>query len=155
MTVYEVERNVNAREIKKGTQYFEGVVMRPKLRARDDFIEVKEIVIVNPKLKKKVLKMQFHVAYKRLLKMVMDVSGEDASDADIQIAFSEIERMKRVLKDEYQKHLQTKEYYTYFEKACFLEKQLRAKVIEQQQIKEMIYRTMMFMGDEENKKRSR
>ncbi len=145
---YKVEKEMQNRKLGRKKIPKNGFVMKLKLKSRKDFIEVKEITIMNDILKDNVLKKQFDKAFKRMLKMVMSVrNDEDASDGDIKIAMTEVERMKAILKDKYRDELRVKDFYAMWRKADFLETELKEKIVERQRVQEMIWRNMMTMNN--------
>ncbi len=139
MEKYQIDKNKKAKKITKKDWMVEGIHLNPKIKERERLIKVEEITVVNKNLKEKVLKMQFSVAFKRLLKQVMNVSeSENPSDGDIKLALSEVERMKQILKEKYKKELSHQEYHTMWRKAEILEEDLKRKIIYQEQRKEFL-----------------
>lgn len=130
MTSYSLEKEGREKKIGKKRILDQGLSMKPRLKKRNDFVEVKEIVIVCPTLQEKVLKMQFHLAFRRLLKLVIEITEDDsATSGDVSVAMSEIERMKAILKDKYQKVFSSEEYQSMWKKAMYLEQELQKKLI--------------------------
>lgn len=156
MIAYKVDRILSRKELQGIKKEFKGYPMKPKIKKRNEFIEIKEIVIINPTLKEKALRVQFNIQYRRILKMIMELfSSDDTTNGDIKIAFSEIERVKRILKDIYHKEVSLKEYTNYLDKINFLEEQLKNKIIEQQRIEKMFFQNYMYEGETEEKRRGR
>ncbi len=152
---YIVDRGSIKRKLKKNLT-LDGFMMKPKMRLRKDFIEVKEIIILDRTLTDNVLKMQFQVAFKRLFKMVMNImESDDASESDMNLALSEIERTKQVLKDKYAQVISQNEYRRMRRKVTILEKQLREKIIIQQRFREMMWSMMQTRQENLEEKKGR
>jgi len=151
---YTVDK-VNTNKKLKKKIIFEGYSMKPRLKTRKDFVEVEEIVIIEPSLKKKVLKTQFAVAFKRMVKLVMNTVDGDETSGDMKIAFSELERMKRILKDKYKRELSAREFSNMWRKVNMLEDELNAKIIEQEKMKQMLWHNMMVGSQELEEKKGR
>lgn len=158
MTSYRLEKEIQEKKIIKKKISKTGLHMKPKLKERKDFVLVKEIIIVNPTLQEKVLKMQFNLAFRRLLKLVIEVvEDETATSGDVGVALSEVERMKNVLKDKYKKNVSSKEYFSMWRKAEYLEQELEKKAIVIKQVEKMYFKKMMtnFIEPEEERGRGR
>ncbi len=158
MTSYRLEKEIQEKKIIKKKISKTGLHMKPKLKERKDFVLVKEIIIVNPTLQEKVLKMQFNLAFRRLLKLVIEVvEDETATSGDVGVALSEVERMKNVLKDKYKKNVSSKEYFSMWRKAEYLEQELEKKAIVIKQVEKMYLKNMMtnFIEPEEERGRGR
>lgn len=151
---YTILRESTNRKLKKKIT-LDGFLMKPKMRARESFIEVKEIEILNQDLKENVLKMQFHLAYKRIFKLVMNILESDASEGDVALALSEIERMKQILKDKYLQEVSKNEYRSMLRKVDILESNLKEKVLVQQRMNEMIWNMMHVPQEDLEEKKGR
>lgn len=156
MTSYRLEKEIQEKKIIKKKISKTGLHMKPKLKERKDFILVKEIIIVNPTLQEKVLKMQFNLAFRRLLKLVIEVvEDETATSGDVGVALSEVERMKNVLKDKYKKNVSSKEYFSMWRKAEYLEQELEKKAIVIKQVEKMYFKKMITNSLEPEEERGR
>jgi len=156
MTSYRLEKEIQEKKIIKKKISKTGLHMKPKLKERKDFVLVKEIIIVNPTLQEKVLKMQFNLAFRRLLKLVIEVvEDETATSGDVGVALSEVERMKNVLKDKYKKNVSSKEYFSMWRKAEYLEQELEKKAIVIKQVEKMYFKKMITNSLEPEEERGR
>lgn len=124
-----------------------GYKMNPKLKNHSNFIEVKEIIIIKPSMKEKVLKLSFQVAFRRLFKLVMDLLQDDnATEGDTTICLDEIAKMKKILQQKYKNQINKEEYRTMWSKVSLLQKRLQEKIVKQQMYK------MYFTEEKEEKK---
>ena len=113
-----------------------GYKMNPKLKNHSNFIEVKEIIIIKPSMKEKVLKLSFQVAFRRLFKLVMDLLQDDnATEGDTTICLDEIAKMKKILQQKYKNQINKEEYRTMWSKVSLLQKRLQEKIVKQQMYK--------------------
>ena len=126
--------------------------MNPKLRNHRDLIEVKEIIIINPSLKEKVLKLQFRYSFRRLFKIAMDTTNEDGTIGDTKLALDEILKAKKVLQSKYKNQIKNEEYRIMWNKITLLEKELTNKIIIQKQRQEML---QMYMEETKEEKKGR
>ncbi len=139
---YQIRKEKNKKNLGKRKPVCQGVKMNPKLRNHRDLIEVKEIIIINPSLKEKVLKLQFQVAFRRLFKIVMDSIEDDGTIGDTNIVLDEILKAKKILQKKYKNQIKNEEYRMMWNKMSLLEKEITNKIILQKQRQEMFQRYM-------------
>ena len=139
---YQIRKEKNKKNLGKKKPVCQGVKMNPKLRNHRDLIEVKEIIIINPSLKEKVLKLQFQVAFRRLFKIVMDSIEDDGTIGDTNIVLDEILKAKKILQKKYKNQIKNEEYRMMWNKMSLLEKEITNKIILQKQRQEMFQRYM-------------
>ena len=126
-----------------------GYKMNPKLKNHSNFIEVKEIIIIKPSMKEKVLKLSFQVAFRRLFKLVMDLLQDDhATEGDTTICLDETAKMKKILQQKYKNQINKEEYRTMWSKVSLLQKRLQEKIVKQQMYK-------MYFAEEKEEKKGR
>jgi len=155
MTNYRLEKEGKEKKIGAKKILNEGLSMKPKLKHRNDFVEVKEIIVVNPSLQEKVLKMQFNIAFRRLLKLVINVTEDtDATSGDVGVVLGEIERMKAILKEKYKQMFSKEEYFSMWRKAEYLEQELEKKRVMIEQF-EKLFLKQMFYTPQETEERAR
>ncbi len=135
---YQIRKEKKTKNLGKRKPICQGVKMNPKLRNHTDLIEVKEIIIINPSLKEKVLKLQFQVAFRRLFKIVMDNIEEDGTNTDANIVLDELLKAKKVLQKKYKDQIKNEEYRIMWNKISLLEKEVKNKLILQKQREEML-----------------
>ena len=75
------------------------------------------------------IKQQFQITYRKLFRIVMELLETDSSEGDIKLALNEVEKMKRIIKNKYQKVLMEKEYIRMWNKTLLLEKQLKERLL--------------------------
>jgi len=134
--VYFIEKEEKVKKIGRKKLKWNGYSMKPKMKERDCFIEVKEITIVNPALKEKVLKTQFHHAFKRMLKLVINTCDDETSQGDINMALSELERTKKILSEKYKQELAMEDFLNMWKKVEYLESKLLMQIEYKRYIKE-------------------
>ena len=149
---YQIRKEKNKKNLGKRKPVCQGVKMNPKLRNHRDLIEVKEIIIINPSLKEKVLKLQFQVAFRRLFKIVMDSIEDDGTIGDTNIVLDEILKAKKILQKKYKNQIKNEEYRMMWNKMSLLEKEITNKIILQKQRQEMF---QMFMEETKEEKKGR
>ena len=149
---YQIRKEKNKKNLGKRKPVCQGVKMNPKLRNHRDLIEVKEIIIINPSLKEKVLKLQFQVAFRRLFKIVMDSIEDDGTIGDANIVLDEILKAKKILQKKYKNQIKNEEYRMMWNKMSLLEKEITNKIILQKQRQEMFQR---FMEETKEEKKGR
>lgn len=135
---YQIRKEKKTKNLGKRKPICQGVKMNPKLRNHTDLIEVKEIIIINPSLKEKVLKLQFQVAFRRLFKIVMDNIEEDGTNTDANIVLDELLKAKKVLQKKYKDQIKNEEYRIMWNKLSLLEKEVKNKLILQKQREDML-----------------
>ena len=135
---YQIRKEKKTKNLGKRKPICQGDKMNPKLRNHTDLIEVKEIIIINPSLKEKVLKLQFQVAFRRLFKIVMDNIEEDGTNTDANIVLDELLKAKKVLQKKYKDQIKNEEYRIMWNKISLLEKEVKNKLILQKQREEML-----------------
>ncbi len=156
MISYQVERKAMKQKIFKKPKEFQGYLMKPKLKTRKDLVEVSQIMIVHKDLKEKVLLGQFHVAFRKLLKMIMNLSEEGTeSSGKIELAFNEITKMKQILKEKYKQNVRIEEYHSLVKKVKFLDKELKEAMIKQANLMELLYQKQMEQEYQEERGRGR
>ena len=149
---YQIRKEKNKKNLGKNKPVCQGVKMNPKLRNHRDLIEVKEIIIINPSLKEKVLKLQFQVAFRRLFKIVMDSIEDDGTIGDTNIVLDEILKAKKILQKKYKNQIKNEEYRMMWNKMSLLEKEITNKIILQKQRQEMF---QMYMEETKEEKKGR
>lgn len=152
MMSYQIRKEKNKKNLGKRKPVCQGVKMNPKLRNHRDLIEVKEIIIINPSLKEKVLKLQFQVAFRRLFKIVMDSIEDDGTIGDTNIVLDEILKAKKILQKKYKNQIKNEEYRMMWNKMSLLEKEITNKIILQKQRQEMF---QMYMEETKEEKKGR
>ena len=142
MTEYKLYKNTKERKLGKKKIVVDGFQMNPKFKSHQSLVNVEEIIIASPNLKDKVLKMQFNIAFRKALRMVMD-TVEGGGDEDIGIALNELDRMKKILKDKYEQEVSTSEFHMMWQKIELLESDLKRTLVERRRMEELYFRRMM------------
>ena len=140
MTEYKLEKNTKERKLGKKKIMIDGFQMNPKFKNHQSLVNVEEIIIANPTLKEKALKMQFNIAFRKALRMVMDTVEEGGDEG---LALNEIVRMKKILKEKYEQEVSTAEFHRMWQKIELLESDLKRKLVEKRRMEELYFRQMM------------
>ena len=142
MTEYKLDKNTKERKLGKKKIVVDGFQMNPKFKNHQSLVNVEEIIIASPNLKDKVLKMQFNIAFRKALRMVMDTI-EEGGDEDIGIALNELDHMKKILKEKYEQEISISEFHHMWQKVDLLESDLKRKLVERRRMEELYFRRMM------------
>ncbi len=142
MTEYKLDKNTKERKLGKKKIVVDGLQMNPKFKNHQSLVNVEEIIIASPNLKEKALKMQFNIAFRKVLRMVMDTM-EDGGDSDIGVALNELDRMKKILKEKYEQEVSISEFHIMWQKVELLESDLKRTLVERRRMEELYFRKMM------------
>ena len=142
MTKYKLDKNTKERKLEKKKIVVDGLQMNPKFKNHQSLVNVEEIIIASPNLKEKALKMQFNIAFRKVLRMVMDTM-EDGGDSDIGVALNELDRMKKILKEKYEQEVSISEFHIMWQKVELLESDLKRTLVERRRMEELYFRKMM------------
>lgn len=139
---YKIIKEPKNKKLAKKLPKLNGYTITTKIK-RKNFIEVNEIHLMNEDTKEEYLIEQFNRAFKRMLKIVIDIEGSDPeSTGDIKIALTEIEKMKQILKEKYRDTVKTETLKKMCKKIKLLEQNLKEKMLEQERINQMILESM-------------
>lgn len=109
----------------------QGFEMNPKLSNHKSLITIKNMILVEKKIKEEMMNRQFDRLFRRLIKMTLDVTeSEESTNSDCAIALNEVTKTMSILEKKYQKELKAKEYILLQKKLFILETKLKEKLIQ-------------------------
>lgn len=127
----------------------DGYVFKPK-PGRGNYINVNEVKIVDRVMIDKILSIKFNKSFKRLVSLALRVVNDETDSADTdeacRIVLGEVELVREVLLNRYQKFLSYEKEQLFLKKLRLIENELRMKQVrikqkamwlEQQQEEEM------------------
>ena len=111
----------------------EGYTFKPKALS-EVYIHVNEVKIFNPEMIDKILTMKFDKSFKKLVALAMHVlEDEEADEGDTTIVLGEVELVREVLLNRYQKFLDKEKEELFLKKLRLIENELRMKQIKVKQ----------------------
>ena len=126
----------------------DGYVFRPRT-TKDNYIKVNQVTIVDRVMIDKILTMKFEKSFKKVVALALSViNNEDADDGDATIVLGEVELVREILLNRYQKFLSYEKEQLFLKKLRLIENELRMKQVS-------IKRKAQIMEMQEEKTRSR
>ena len=126
----------------------DGYVFRPKT-TKDSYIKVNQVTIVDRVMIDKILTMKFEKSFKKVVALALSViNNEDADDGDATIVLGEVELVREILLNRYQKFLSYEKEQLFLKKLRLIENELRMKQV-------VIKRKAQMIEMQEEKTRSR
>lgn len=124
---YLIKKDTKTNNIYYMEYNLDGYKFKPK---KEVTLKVKEITVINTDMVDKILTIKFNAMFKKITSFVMQILYDDNSDeSSTAFALSEIDRLKSILINNYQKFLTSQKKQTFIAKLNFLEQQLRMKII--------------------------
>ncbi len=106
----------------------DGYIFKP--RKNDKYIKVSSVKIVDSDMTDKILTMKFDKSFKRLVALALKVINDDESDdGDIMIALDEVELVREILLNRYQRFLKYDKEQLFLKKLRLIENELRMKQV--------------------------
>lgn len=128
MASYLINKNHHDRSI-LSMNSVDGYVFKPKAKS-ESYIKVKEVKIVDPKMIDKILTMKFDKLFKQVVAMALTViNDDDATDDDAQIVLDEVELVREILLNRYQKFLNYEKEQLFLKKLRLIENEMRVKQV--------------------------
>ena len=128
MKEYILKQNGDKKELFSGDIDFTGYKFNSK-RSKN-IIKVSNVTVVDPKMINEILTIKFNRRFKKLLTLVSAVLNDtDASDADTALALDEVQLVKEILLNRYQKFLNQEKEELFLKKLRVLENELRLKQV--------------------------
>lgn len=122
----------------------DGYVFKPKTKS-DSYIKVKEVKIVDPKMIDKILTMKFDKLFKQVVAMALSViNDDDATDDDAELVLDEVELIRQILLNRYQKFLNYEKEQLFLKKLRLIENEMRVKQVK-------IKQKALYLADMEEK----
>lgn len=126
----------------------DGYTFKPRL-TKDSFVRVNEVTIVDKVMIDKILTMKFNKSLKKVVQLALKViNDEDADDGDATIVLGEVELVREILLNRYQKFLSYEKEQLFLKKLRLIENELRMKQVD-------IKRRAQLLEMENEKTRSR
>ena len=107
----------------------EGYKFKPK-PGSGNYIKVNEVTIVDKVMIDKILSMKFDKSFKQLVALALRViNDEDADDAEAEIVLDEVELLRQILLNRYQKFLSYEKEQLFLKKLRIIENEMRVKQV--------------------------
>ncbi len=107
----------------------DGYTFKPRSK-NDSYIKVKAVKIVDKVMIDKILTMKFDKLFRQVVAMAMHViNDEDASEDDAQIVLDEVELVREILLNRYQKFLNYEKEQLFLKKLRLIENEMRLKQV--------------------------
>lgn len=107
----------------------EGYTFKPRL-TKDSYIKVNAVTIVDKVMIDKILTMKFNKSFKKVVQLALRViNDEDADDGDVSIVLGEVELVREILLNRYQKFLSYEKEQLFLKKLRLIENELRMKQV--------------------------
>jgi len=108
----------------------DGYKFKPRSK-NGKYIKVNEVTIVDRVMIDKILSMKFDKSFKQLVGMAMTVINDDDADEDsAMIVLDEVELVRQVLLNRYQKFLNYDKEQLFLKKLRLIENELRMKLVQ-------------------------
>ena len=125
---YILKQNGDKKELFSGDIDFTGYKFNSK-RSKN-IIKVSNVTVVDPKMINEILTIKFNRRFKKLLTLVSAVLNDtDATDADTALALDEVQLVKEILLNRYQRFLNQEKEELFLKKLRVLENELRLKQV--------------------------
>lgn len=106
-----------------------GYKFNPKKKS-SAYIDVKEVTVINPGMIDNILSIKFNAQFKKLLAMALKVAkDEDATEGDAQIVLGEVELIRQIIMNRYQKFLKRTKEDMFLKKLRLIENEMRIKIL--------------------------
>ena len=109
-----------------------GYKFKPNAKAKQKFLKVNQITIINPVLIDGILTTKFEKKYRRLVMIAMSIlqeQEEDTNEWDVIIALNEIARLREIILKKNQKFIKKEKEEKFIKQLRILENELRARQI--------------------------
>ena len=126
----------------------EGYQFKPR-STKDSYIKVNKVTIVDRVMIDKILTMKFNKSFKKVVALALQViNDEDSDEGNVTIVLGEVELVREILLNRYQKFLSYEKEQLFLKKLRLIENELRMKQV-------AIKRKAQFLEMQEEKTRSR
>lgn len=111
-------------------QELDGYKFKPKM-ANGKYLKVSEVTIVDRVLIDKILTIKFNKSFNKVARLAVKViNDDDATDDDAAIVLDEVELVRQILLNRYQKFLNQEKEKLFLKKLRLIENELRVKQVE-------------------------
>ena len=129
MTSYLIKKNVQTNSIVYMQYDLAGYKFNPKKRG-DSYIEVKEVTVINPNMIDNILSIKFNTQFNKLMALALKVvKDEDATEGDAQVVLGEVELIRQIITNRYQKFLKRSKEDMFLKKLRLIENEMRIKIL--------------------------
>lgn len=126
----------------------DGYQFKPR-STKDSYIKVNKVTIVDRVMIDKILTMKFNKSFKKVVALALQViNDEDSDEGNVTIVLGEVELVREILLNRYQKFLSYEKEQLFLKKLRLIENELRMKQV-------AIKRKAQFLEMQEEKTRSR
>lgn len=126
----------------------DGYVFKPK-PGNGNYIKVNELKIVDKVMIDKILSMKFDKSFKQVVALALRViNDEDADETAAEIVLDEVELVRQVLLNRYQKFLSYEKEQLFLKKLRLIENEMRVKQVQ-------IKQKAIYLEQQEEKSRGR
>jgi hypothetical protein len=126
----------------------EGYQFKPR-STKDSYIKVNQVTIVDRVMIDKILTMKFNKSFKKVVALALQViNDEDSDEGNVAIVLGEVELVREILLNRYQKFLSYEKEQLFLKKLRLIENELRMKQV-------AIKRKAQLMEMQEEKTRTR
>ncbi len=108
----------------------DGYVFKPK-PGKGNYIRVKEVKIVDRVMLDKILSMKFDKSFKQVVALALRViNDEDADESDAEIVLDEVELVRQILLNRYQRFINHEKEELFLKKLRIIENEMRVKQVQ-------------------------
>ncbi len=126
----------------------DGYKFKPKSN-NGKYIKVNEVTVVDRVMIDKILSMKFDKSFKQLVALALRVINDpDADDAEAEIVLDEVELVRQILLNRYQKFLSHEKEQLFLKKLRIIENEIRVKQVQ-------IKQKAIYLEQQEEKTRGR
>ena len=126
----------------------DGYQFKPR-STKDSYIKVNKVTIVDRVMIDKILTMKFNKSFKKVVALALQViNDEDSDEGNVTIVLGEVELVREILLNRYQKFLSYEKEQLFLKKLRLIENELRMKQV-------AIKRKAQMLEMQEEKTRSR
>jgi hypothetical protein len=110
----------------------DGYTFKP--RPNSNYIKVNKVTIVDKLMIDRILSMKFDKAFNRVVKLALQViNDDDASSDDCEIILGEVELVRQILLNRYQKYISKEKEVLFLKKLRLIENEMRMKQVQVKQ----------------------
>ena len=107
----------------------EGYQFKPR-STKDSYIKVNQVTIVDRVMIDKILTMKFNKSFKKVVALALQViNDEDSDEGNVAIVLGEVELVREILLNRYQKFLSYEKEQLFLKKLRLIENELRMKMV--------------------------
>ena len=146
MINYSVSKTHIADSVKR-IKGLDGSTFKPKNNV--DSLNVSEVTIVDESLIDTILTIKFDKQFKKVVRIALKViNDDDADDSDTQFVLDEVELVREILLNKYQKYISKQKEVLFLKKLRLIENEMRLKQV-------AIKQKAIFLEQEKSKGRGR